>query len=930
MASSASALSASSATPQFPAPSSPLGAVDILIDAEAVDNAIASRHGLTFKGFGVLSGNATSSLLMDYKAAHPDDYWRLIETLFGGPRPIMNLVKVEMGNDRNNSTGPNVATMRDRDEYPAVRREPGFQLAADARRYQPRLHVSMLRWHAPTWVRSNDDIYHWYKNTILAVYREYGYMVDTVNPDVNERTADLAWVAEFRHRVANDTTGFIGNGPDDPNAGFRDGREQELFRCIRVITSDEETTGTFGDDLVADRELRDTIDIAAYHYSVRDDDEGNFTRLADEFDKEIWNSEAQATFSNSADRPNNTMDDGRGAGRVGTRLGGIGSPLEMGNTIIKGFVKSRRTNAIYQPAIGSFYEGLEYSHKELISARDPWSGWIYYDAGLTVLEHFCRFAELGYDNSAWRAVPEASVCEVDGNNPVCGARHGEPSALTLVSPDASNYSTVIVNDSGYERVYRIEAHGFAGEGRPLHVWRTRASEPGHAYDSDYLQAVGAVEPANGVCTIVVEPWSVVTATTLSPDEVPAVGVPHTDERTRDVLDVDPNGTLLYADDFDYADQPPVDVFKYDDLVKEDYLTSRGGETGASARYTTDTNGAFEVVATNVLVDNGYLTGDASRGHGGHVLRQQIDWNHAGNAWIEGDPRTSIGDLRWANYRVGVDVLFEEYPGRAPYVLIGAREMGGSKFSTDLAAYDFKLRADGVWLLRNYGNEVRRGHGVDLELDGTGFKTGSGEWNRVELEVAADTVTVFINGVRVTSWRDPHPQTAGRVQLGTSFDHVLFDNLRVERLPGFAPYYRHLIDDMHMTSWEGSRDDCAEDVDECDTTVPVLEYSGEWTHDNGKGMYTYQRTESVALAAGASVSLTTDGSGVDLFGPSDGGARLNAYVDGVLVRSGMTVHPTAASLRTAFQLRGLPAGTHRVTFALADGSAPFTLDAVGVL
>ena len=43
----------------------------------------------------------------------------------------------------------------------------------------------------------------------------------------------------------------------------------------------------------------------------------------------------------------------------------------MGNTIIKGFVKSRRTHFVYQPAIGSFYEGGQYSFKELVSARDP-------------------------------------------------------------------------------------------------------------------------------------------------------------------------------------------------------------------------------------------------------------------------------------------------------------------------------------------------------------------------------------------------------------------------------------------------------------------------------------------------------------------------------------------------------------------------------
>ncbi|MBT1166042.1 family 16 glycoside hydrolase [Bifidobacterium simiarum] len=952
--------------------------VRLTLDAEAVRRAAASRHGLTYKGFGVLSGNATSSLLLDYKAEHPQAYWRLIETLFGTGRPVMNLVKVEMGNDRNNSTGPNTATMRDPDEYPVVTREPGFQLAADARRYQPGLHVSMLRWHAPTWVRDNDDVYHWYKNTILAVWREYGYMVDTVNPDVNERTADLAWVAEFKRRVASDEVGFIGAGPDDPNAGFQSDEERELFHQIRVITSDEEVTGTFGPDLLADDGLREAIDIAAYHYSVVDDDDHSFTRLADEFDKEIWNSEAQATFSNSADRPNNTMDrlrpDGHrrpsdcradgagtgisGSGEVGTGIGGIGSPLEMANTLIKAFVRSRRTNAIYQPAIGAFYEGLEYSYKELISARDPWSGWVYYDAGLAALQHFCRFARLGYGPDAWRAVPEASVSEVGGNNPVCGARLGEPSALTLVSPDGDGVSTVIVNDSGLPREYRVTVSGVPAAGRTMRLWRTRAAGAGQPYDAEYLRYVGDVEPVGnrtgsmdgagadgagvngtgadgaGISTaeyaVTVEPWSMVTLTSLAVDDIPQPGIPHTDEHARTVLDADPDGRTLYEDDFEYADERPVTVWKHGRLIEEDYLGSRGGAAGAVPRYTTDTNGAFEVVPYDGGFDGDVADGD---GHGRHVLRQQIDWRHAGNAWIEGDPRTSIGDLRWMNYRAGVDVLFEPYEGRAPYVLLGVREMGGSKFSTDLAAYDFKLRADGVWLLRRYGDEVRRGHGVDLAKAGTGFRTGAGVWNRVEIQAADGEITVFVNGVEVTRWTDPHPQTAGRVQLGTSFDHVLFDRLRVERVIGSAPkraerglptYYRELIDDMHMVSWE-------------DSCTPVLDYAGPWTHENGKGMFDYQRTTSTALRAGASLTIDTDADGIDLFARNAAElnpvgeretARFDVTVDGEPFRQAMPTMETASALRTALSLRGLPVGRHQVTFELV-GNIPFALDAIGL-
>ena len=116
-------------------------------------------NGLTFKGFGVLSANGTSALLMDYKAQHPAEYAKLLTILFGGTHPIMTHVKIEMGNDRNNSTGPDPATMRLASEAANVKRAPGFQLAADAKKLNPNLKVSILRWNAPGWVKTNDDIY---------------------------------------------------------------------------------------------------------------------------------------------------------------------------------------------------------------------------------------------------------------------------------------------------------------------------------------------------------------------------------------------------------------------------------------------------------------------------------------------------------------------------------------------------------------------------------------------------------------------------------------------------------------------------------------------------------------------------------------------------------------------------------------------------
>src|SRR5690349_9136077 len=420
----------------------------VAVTVNASDIAANNVNGLTFKGFGVLSANSTSAVLMDYKALRPDVYARLLRILFGGAHPIMTQVKIEMGNDRNNSTGPDPATMRWETEPANVARDPGFQLAADAKKLNPKLKVSILRWNAPVWANTNDKIYTWYKDTILAAYRQYGFMVDYVNPGVNESKPDLAWTKQYANLVRTDTTGFAPG-------------EADLYHQIKVVISDEAGIGSFGGSMVNDVDLRDAVAVAGYHYNTNDDSGNDFTRLAEQFDKEVWNSEAQATFSNSSFRPNNNTADPTVAG---TGIGGINGPLEMADTVVKGFVDSRRTNFVYQPAIGSFYEGEQYAYKELVSARDPWSGWIHYDGGLAVLQHFSDFAVTGWENATntagiWRVIPQAIAEGATGTNPVNG-RNGSPNYLTLAAPGKSNFSTVVVNDSEYPKTYRITPRNF--------------------------------------------------------------------------------------------------------------------------------------------------------------------------------------------------------------------------------------------------------------------------------------------------------------------------------------------------------------------------------------------------------------------------------------------------------------------------------------
>lgn len=123
-------------------------------------------------------------------------------------------------------------------------------------------------------------------------------------------------------------------------------------------------------------------------------------------------SEGQATFGNSDDR----------AAATSLGLSGSGSGLETANWLTTGFVRSRRTMAVYQPAIGTCYDSTQYSSKEFVSARDPWSGWIGYDTSLAVLAHFARFARLGWESRTPQRTATATVSS--------GQSHRPPSLLT--------------------------------------------------------------------------------------------------------------------------------------------------------------------------------------------------------------------------------------------------------------------------------------------------------------------------------------------------------------------------------------------------------------------------------------------------------------------------------------------------------------------
>ena len=866
----------------------------------------ANVNGLTFKGFGVLSANGTSAVLMDYKSQHPDAYATLLQILFGGTNPVITQVKIEMGNDRNNSTGPDPATMRLETEAANVRRAPGFQLAADAKKLNPNLKVGILRWNAPGWASSNAKISTWYKNTILAAYRAYGFMVDYVNPGVNESAPDLTWAKQYATQVQTDSAGFNSAG------------EQALYNAIKVVISDEAGLGSFGGSMVSDTALRSAVSVAAYHYTTDDDSAGDFKKLAEQYDKEVWTSEAQATFGNSAFRPNNNTKDPT---VVGTGVGGINGPLEMGNTIIKGFVNSRRTHFIYQPAIGSFYEGGQYSFKELLSARDPWSGWIHYDAGIDVLRHFSWFAKTGWEGAAntggiWRVVPQSSATGATGTNPING-RNGTASYLTLASPDKRDFSIVLMNDSESSRTYKLKTTNMAFTGTPaLELWETRAADPGTAFNSNYLKYLCDVSAdSTGTYTITVKPYSVMTATTLVRVGDTALGAPLPVEGTRAVLDTDATGSvqdttdkILYADTFDYSGRT-VPVIGSGGALNgtEDLIASRGGSQSVIPRYTCDRNGGFEA----------YLPSGSTN----YVLRQQVDQATMGlgGTWNNGNPITGIGDNRWLNYKASVDVSFENNSIQSGnnYAAIGARQQGGSNSHTlSGTPYLLKYTFDGGWQLLVDGTSVASGNVVSGTGGVTiaGFKAVYNQWHNLALQVVDSKVTAFLDGVMLAAYTDANQRLSGRVDLASGYYFTQFDNLKVEEVVGSPAYYSELLDDLEMTDL---------------SPVPVtkLVYGGSWAHENGKGMYDYQRSLSTSQGTGSTLKYTFTGTGLDVLGPNNGTAKLQVTVDGQVVNASAATMASKELYQT-FTLRGLTAGPHTVELKVLSGT--LVVDAVGVV
>ncbi|MDR0593378.1 MAG: hypothetical protein LBG60_09050 [Bifidobacteriaceae bacterium] len=185
-------------------------------------------------------------------------------------------------------------------------------------------------------------------------------------------------------------------------------------------------------------------------------------------------------------------------------------------------------------------------------------------------------------------------------------------------------------------------------------------------------------------------------------------------------------------------------------------------------------------------------------------------------------------------------------------------------------------------------------------------TASGVWYNLALTVAGNKITAAIDGAEVAAYTDASPVLAGRVDLASGFYYTSFDNLLVEKLEAYVPYYSERLDSL-------------ETHDLASPPNTKLVYTGDWYHRNGEGMYNYQRSLSSSAGVGASVAYTFTGTGFDIMANNSSSATLQLTIDGHKVSSAEKNWPTSAYWRTSYSLRGLPLAQHTVELEVLAGT-----------
>jgi hypothetical protein len=232
-----------------------------------------------------------------------------------------------------------------------------------------------------------------------------------------------------------------------------------------------------------------------------------------------------------------------------------------------------------------------------------------------------------------------------------------------------------------------------------------------------------LQPADNAFTLTAEPDSVYSLTTTSGQQAGRIQSPPWKEFP-----------LPYADDF------------------ESYTP------GKYARYFSDQGGVFEI---------------SRRPDGaGQALRQvipgrNIDWPFHPTP----EPYSLIGSPNWRNYSVSCDALLETNG----MVSIWGRVVSSPQSADPAKGYWLRIGTDGRWALQAHKRTLASGQ--------ASFQPNA--WHRLELRFAGRRIAALADKVELAAVEN-FTYSKGQAGLGTGWNQALFDNFRVEPLPGPEP------------------------------------------------------------------------------------------------------------------------------------------------
>ena len=503
------------------------------------------KENQLWRGMGMVSGNNSSRLLLDYKSQNPKQYQELLQLIFGDKGCGVQHLKIEMGADINSSSGTEPCTMRSPFEKADVTRGAGFILAADAKKVNPNLTLDMLWWGEPLWIERDgiksgaqlpkekiyENRYLWYRENLVSAYNTFGLKFDFVSATQNERGWDADWIIYLSNHLKTDS-----KAPYD-------------FSKIKIVAGDEVCTWNQANLMAENKELFDAIDVIGSHYTYWSNE--TVQKLC-ENGKEVWMSEGSSPmgYAKSVSRY-----DGNGSG-----LNGLNGVLDVANRIITMYAAGKMTLYEFQPVVAAYYDGVTYCHKQLISAQTPWNGYYELDPGFFMTLHFSRFIKRG-----WLMLDDASYADghaAGDGHALGGATY---SCLSACDPESGDLSSIITNTTENPIEYTFE---LKNDNKKLWLYETSSWKK-----SDTLKK-SPIKIKNKLCKITIKPNSIVTLSTLNINPLEeALKLSSVSEKDDEVL------TLPYEDDFSYSD---------------DFLSARGG----APLFTTDEGGAFEVIEEN--------------------------------------------------------------------------------------------------------------------------------------------------------------------------------------------------------------------------------------------------------------------------------------------------------------------------------------------